>query len=140
MYDEKSKLRTMKYLESKREQLKLNLPLGTKEIWRGIAAEHGMSLTSFITKLIEGKILDRKKELIMKNFTEKEAMVKLLNIAGIESDIETMQRFVKDDSLTINTARNGRDVAWMLTETQNIAVYVDSLQQLTEEEIERELM
>ena len=77
-----------------------------------------------------------------KRITEKEkkAMVKLLDIAGIESDIETMQRFVKDDSLTINTARNGRDAAWMLTETQNIAVYVDSLQQLTEEEIERELM
>ena len=77
-----------------------------------------------------------------KRITEKEkkAMVKLLDIAGIESDIETMQRFVKDDSLTINTARNGRDAAWMLTETQNIAVYVDSLQQLTEEEIERELI
>ena len=74
-----------------------------------------------------------------KRITEKakEAMVKLLDIAGIESDIETMQR---DDSLTINTARNGRDVAWMLTETQNIAVYVDSLQELSEEEIERELM
>ena len=71
---------------------------------------------------------------------EKEAMVKLLDIAGIESDIETMKRFVKDDSLTINTARNGRDVAWMLTENQNIAVYVDSLQELSEEEIERELM
>ena len=78
----------------------------------------------------------------MKNFTEKEtyAIRKLLDIAGIESDIETMQRFVKDDSLTINTARNGRDVVWLLTENQNIAVYVDSLQQFTEEEIERELM
>jgi hypothetical protein len=63
MYDEKAKARTIKYLESKREQLKLNLPLGTKEIWRGIAEEYGMSLTSFITKLIEdSKILDRKKD------------------------------------------------------------------------------
>ena len=78
----------------------------------------------------------------MKNFTEKEtcSMVKLLDIAGIESDIETMKRFVKDDSLTINTARNGRDVAWLLTENQNISVYVDDLQELSEEEIERELM
>lgn len=78
----------------------------------------------------------------MKDFTEKEtcAMVKLLDIAGIESDIETIQRFVKDDSLTINTARNGRDVVWLLTENQNIAVYVDSLQELSEEEIESELM
>ena len=37
IYDEKAKLRTMKYLDSKREQLKLNLPLGTKEIWRGLS-------------------------------------------------------------------------------------------------------
>ena len=76
----------------------------------------------------------------MKNFAEKEAMVKLLDIAGIESDIETRNRFVKDDSLTINTLRNSRNVAWLLTENQNIAVYVDDLQELTEEEIERELM
>ena len=134
MYDEKAKARTIKYLKSKREKLNLNLPLGTKEIWRGIAAEHGMSVTALITKLIEEEEFIMKKRITEK---EKEAMVKLLDIAGIESDIETMQR---DDSLTINTARNGRDVAWMLTETQNIAVYVDSLQQLTEEEIERELM
>ena len=134
MYDEKAKARTIKYLKSKREKLNLNLPLGTKEIWRGIAAEHGMSVTALITKLIEEEEFIMKKRITEK---EKEAMVKLLDIAGIESDIETMQR---DDSLTINTARNGRDVAWMLTETQNIAVYVDSLQELSEEEIERELM
>ena len=134
MYDEKAKARTIKYLKSKREKLNLNLPLGTKEIWRGIAAEHGMSVTALITKLIEEEEFIMKKRITEK---EKEAMVKLLDIAGIESDIETMQR---DDSLTINTARNGRDVAWMLTENQNIAVYVDSLQELSEEEIERELM
>lgn len=77
----------------------------------------------------------------MKNFTEKEthAMIKLLDIAGLEADGETMKRFVKDGSLTINTARNGRDVAWLLT-NQNISVYVDDLQELSEEEIERELM
>ena len=63
MYDEKAKARTIKYLKSKREKLNLNLPLGTKEIWRGIAAEHGMSVTALITKLIEDiKILDRKED------------------------------------------------------------------------------
>ena len=75
----------------------------------------------------------------MKNFTG-EAMIKLLDIAGLEADGETMERFVKDGSLTINTARNGRDVAWLLTENQNMAIYVDDLQALSEEEIERELM
>jgi len=74
----------------------------------------------------------------MKNFTEKEAGRKLLDIAGFEVNDETIERFVKDDSLTINTARNGRDVVWLVTENQNISVYVDSLQELSEEEIESE--
>ena len=113
MYDEKAKARTIKYLKSKREKLNLNLPLGTKEIWRGIAAEHGMSVTALITKLIEEEEFIMKKRITEK---EKEAMVKLLDIAGIESDIENLQR---DDSLTINTARNGRDAAWLLTESQS---------------------
>lgn len=60
IYDEKAKLRTMKYLDSKREQLKLNLPLGTKEIWRGIAEEQGMSVTALITKLMDDQNNDRK--------------------------------------------------------------------------------
>ena len=77
----------------------------------------------------------------MKNFTEKEAraMVKLLDIAGLEADGD-WERLFKDGSLTINTARNGRDVAWLLTENQNMAIYVDDLQALSEEEIESELM
>ena len=72
--------------------------------------------------------------------TEKEthAMIKLLDIAGLEAD--AMQRLVKDGSLTINAARNGRDVAWLLLENQNMAIYVDDLQALSEEEIESELM
>lgn len=59
MYDEKSKQRTIKYLASKREQLKLNLPLGTKKIWRGIAEERGMSVTALITKLMESQNSNR---------------------------------------------------------------------------------
>ena len=60
MYDEKAKKRIMKYLGSKREQLKLNLPLGTKEKWRGIAEEQGMSVTALITKLMDDQNSNRK--------------------------------------------------------------------------------
>lgn len=52
-YDEKAKARTMKYLQTKRSSLRLNLPLGTKDLWKDYAADMGMSVTQLITKLIE---------------------------------------------------------------------------------------
>ena len=52
-YDEKAKARMMKYMTIKRESLRLNLPLGTKDLWKDYAADMGMSLTELITTLIE---------------------------------------------------------------------------------------
>ena len=52
-YDEKAKARMMKYMQSKRESLRLNLHLGTKDLWKDYAADYGMSVTELITKLIE---------------------------------------------------------------------------------------
>lgn len=52
-YDEKAKARTIKYLQTKRSSLRLNLPLGTKDLWKDYAADRGMSVTQLITKLIE---------------------------------------------------------------------------------------
>ena len=66
-------------------------------------------------------------------------MKKVLDIAGLEADGD-WERLIKDGSLTINTARNGRDVAWLLTENQSRCIYIDDLQALSEEEIESELM
>ena len=40
-------------MQSKRESLRLNLPLGTKDLWKDYAADYGMSVTELITKLIE---------------------------------------------------------------------------------------
>ena len=53
VYDEKAKARIMKYMHIKRESLQLNLPLGTKDLWKDYAADMGMSVTQLITKLIE---------------------------------------------------------------------------------------
>ena len=39
MYDEKAKARMVKYMQSKRESLRLNLPLGTKDLWKDYAAD-----------------------------------------------------------------------------------------------------
>ena len=52
-YDEKAKARIVKYMQSKKESLRLNLPLGTKDLWKDYAADYGMSVTELITKLIE---------------------------------------------------------------------------------------
>jgi len=38
--------------------------------------------------------------------------------------------------LTLNTARNGRDVVWYLDECNSIAVYVDTCEILSIEEME----
>ncbi len=46
----------------------------------------------------------------------------------------------KHGYLTDNVARNGRNVLWYLDETNDIAIYIDTLEQLTEEEIEKELV
>lgn len=53
MYDEKSKERTMRYLATKREKICLNLPMGTKDRWKDYAAEHGVSVTELVTRLME---------------------------------------------------------------------------------------
>ena len=55
-YGKKAKARMMKYMQSKRESLRLNLPLGTKDGWKDYTADYGMSVTELITKLIERRI------------------------------------------------------------------------------------
>ncbi len=52
-YNEISKRATMKYLKEQRETLGLNLPKGTKSEWKEKAEKRGMSLTSYISWLIE---------------------------------------------------------------------------------------
>ena len=42
-------------------------------------------------------------------------------------------------SLTENTARNGREVLWFMDTLHCEAIYIDTLEFLTEEEIEKEL-
>ena len=53
MYNEKSKERTKRYISTSRELLGLNLPLGTKDLWKDYAAEKGMSVTELIKNLLK---------------------------------------------------------------------------------------
>ena len=56
MYNDKTKARTMKYMKEKRENLNINLPLGSKERYKKHAESKGKSLTSLIVDLVEDDI------------------------------------------------------------------------------------
>ena len=56
MYNDKAKARTMKYMKEKRENLNINLPLGSKERYKKHSASKGKSLTSLIVDLVEDDI------------------------------------------------------------------------------------
>lgn len=43
----------MKYIAENREKLTLNLNKGLKDKWKALAAERNMTLTEYITRLIE---------------------------------------------------------------------------------------
>ncbi len=63
---------------------------------------------------------------------------KIYEILGFNKpDINNDRKY---DYLTENVARNGREVLWYMDESHNLAIYVDTLEQLTDEEIEKELV
>jgi hypothetical protein len=54
-----------------------------------------------------------------------------------DSDI---QYEIDHDVISLSTCRNGRDVVWaQISDTKTRAVYVDTLEELSNEEIEKEL-
>ena len=46
---------------------------------------------------------------------------------------------IEHDYITENTCRNGRDVIWYADESNNIVIYIDTLDFLDDEEMEKEL-
>ncbi len=80
----------------------------------------------------------------MENLTQKEmeAIKKALEELGyseIAKNTDDMARWYDDGTISINTARNGRAVAWVLLESCEKALYVDTLEELSEEEISDQL-
>ena len=56
MYDAKAKASMMKYKKEKREEVRLNVPKGTLPKYKAFAEKKGMSMTAFITALVESEI------------------------------------------------------------------------------------
>lgn len=71
----------------------------------------------------------------MKN-QELKAIEKLYESIGMEFHHEDYDR----DFLTVNVCRNGREVYYYMDERISKAIYIDSLELLTDEEIEKELV
>lgn len=63
------------------------------------------------------------------------AIEKIYNKIGNRNIID----YIRHEYLTENTCRNGRDVLWFMDEDNNVAIYIDTLEFLTEEEIEEQL-
>ena len=54
---------------------------------------------------------------------------------------EFIQTLIDDDSITINTARSGRAVVWIIIDDiKEVALYVDTLDILSVEDVKRELL
>lgn len=72
---------------------------------------------------------------------EREAIDEALSTFNYNLSDDDIQRWINDDTISLNTCRNGRDVVWILLEDNNEAcVYVDNLKKLTNEEIKNQLL
>ena len=56
MYDEKTKARNIRSLQKNYEQIRLTVRKGTLSKYKAFAERHGMSMTAFITALMEEEI------------------------------------------------------------------------------------
>lgn len=125
----------------KNEMITLRIDLETKEKIQELAERQDRTVSNYIQHLISMEIM--KSEIgrdINLSSEEITAIEKALDAALISYDEEFMAQLIRENDVTINKARNGRWVAWVILEEREAAVYVDTLEELTPEEIEELLM
>lgn len=72
---------------------------------------------------------------------EREAIDKALSFFNYNLSDDDIQRWIDDNTISLNTCRNGRDSVWiLLEENREACIYVDSLKKLTDEEIKEQLL
>lgn len=72
---------------------------------------------------------------------EREAIDEALSLFNCDLSDDDIQRWIDDDTISLNTCRNGCDVVRILLEDNNEAcIYVDNLKKLTNEEIKNQLL
>lgn len=71
---------------------------------------------------------------------ERKAIDEALDCLLLSLSDDAIQRWIDNDTISLNTCRNGRDVVWILLEDNREAcIYVDNLKSLTSAEIEEQL-
>ena len=72
---------------------------------------------------------------------EREAIDEALDCLLLSLSDDDIQRWIDDDTISLNTCRNGRDAVWiLLEENREACIYVNSLKKLTDEEIKEQLL
>lgn len=77
------------------------------------------------------------------NPQEQKACIEALKTLGyydVAEHVESLNDWLQDDTISISTCRNKRDVVWILTDTQECCLYIDTLEELSQEEIEEQLL
>lgn len=57
-----------------------------------------------------------------------------------DMSVEDIQYEIDHDVISLCTCRNGRDCVWYLDDVKESCIYVDTLKELDDEEIEKELL
>lgn len=69
------------------------------------------------------------------------AIEKAAENIGVDTTADNLERYYKDTTITLNIGRNDREVAWIIfSDSLQSCVYVDTLEELTEEEIKEQLL
>lgn len=74
---------------------------------------------------------------------ERKAVKEALEYIGqfdVAESPEMLQEWLDDETISICTGRSGRDAVWIITESHESAVYIDTLEPLSQKEIAKEFL
>lgn len=136
-YTEAQNRATQKYISKAYDQVSIRVYKGERDKYKAHAEGKGKSLNQLIIELLEEDLRTNGNKIL--------ALAKLYNEMDMYYDyslmdlLEAINRDMELDYLTENECRNKRAVLWYSDENYNEAIYIDTLEFLTEEEIEKEL-
>lgn len=74
---------------------------------------------------------------------ERKAVKEALEYIGyldVAESPEMLQEWLDDETISICTGRSGRSAVWIITDSNESAIYIDTLESLSQEEITEEFL
>lgn len=74
---------------------------------------------------------------------EKKAIKEALQYIGycnVAKDTVSIQEWLDDDTISICTGHNNRAVVWIITDCSEVALYIDTLDVLSEKELQKNFL